>query len=419
MMPGTPRNEPMHVAVVTANPIATGGMQTFSRFLIDTILQAGQRVTVALSGHNIYGDLYEQYPHALEIDPVEWVDDTTAGDRDYQHHIIIERKKWFRRAEADVAVFIQSSNTPFRCAAIGARAANTPILITHRTMPWIKDFVPIGKHFGGLISGLGLHNRKLIRQTRGVAKAADRIVYNSAAVRREYERIYHYPPSKGRVIRNALNEERLPLNSINNEHQPTTVGYLGRLAAEKRIDVLLKAFARLPTQFASRVLLYGEGPEEASLRRLAEQLNITDRVEFRGNTSNVAAAYAQMDIVCLCSRREASSNTVLEALAAGKAVIVSDVGGLPELVDQGRCGRIVPIGDESALAVYLQQLIAEPNVRLQLGRDAMHFVRKQHDHHSIARQWLTLLHETACITMDEYTGLPTEATEPVYDLAAG
>jgi len=383
-------SRPLHLALVTANPLRIGGMQTFARFLVETACTAGWRVTVALSGENIFGGI----GGSLDVQQVDWVDANLAGDRRYRLPTIIARRCWFREHRPDVALFVQSSNTPFRASIVGAVLAGTPVAMTHRTMPWIRDFVPAGRHLFGLLPGLGLHNRRQILKTRIAAVFASRIIYNSEFVRQEYERIYGYPRSKGCVIVNAAP----PVSRVIVRQPPqdcVVIGYLGRLADEKRIDVLIRALAAMRHRRMARLLVYGEGPLRDSLAKLADELSIADRVDFRPSTSDTATAYAEMDIVAVCSRRESSSNTVLEAMAAGKAVVVSDAGGLPELIDNGQAGISVPVGDATALAEALDHLTANRDERIRLGQKAQALASQRHDVDRVGSQWLSLLSEVA------------------------
>ncbi len=398
----TPVNQPErgpHLVLVTANPITIGGMQKFTHYLADTLLSAHWRVTVALSGENIFQDLAADDHLPLRIEAVNWLDATMAGDRFYRWSIINERRRWFRRVGADVALFVQSSNSPFRASIVGARLAGLPVVVTQRTMPWIRDFVPSRRYLGGLISGLGLHNRKMVWKTRLAVLLANHIVYNSETVRQCYERDYRFPKRKGRVIVNAVKRrvESEANISAAGDHKAKSViiGYVGRLSSEKRLDVLLRAVARLYADWPVRVLIYGDGPERTALSSLAAVLGIADRVQWMGETDDIWSAYAHMDIVCLCSPRESSSNMVLEAMAAGKAVVVSAVGGLPELIGFGRLGISVPPDNVEALADALVELIAGDERRRALGERAGREVTIAHDAEHVGRQWLELLGEVA------------------------
>lgn len=381
-----------HLAVVTGNPGQQGGMQTFSRFVVQTACAADWRVTIALSGMDLYSQMTFTSHARPQVETVDWVDKDFTGDRRYEHRTIRERYRWFRWHQPDVALFVQSSNTPFRASLVAARLAGVRVVMTHRTMPWMKEFVPRGRHCFGLVPGLGLHNRRQVLKTRVAALASDRIVYNSEAVREAYERDYGYPARKGRVIPNATTVPALP-KEHDRGRDVITIGYVGRLAEEKRVDVLIRAMAELRTRRPARLVIYGDGPERDNLSRIVDALGLADRVLFRGHTEDPWLAYADMDIVVLCSRREASSNMVLEAMAAGKAVIVSNVGGLPELIGLGRWGLCFEVGDVAGLARALDGLIDHDAERLRIGRLARLAACQSHDPKLIGENWITLFAE--------------------------
>jgi len=384
---------PLHVALVAGHPGGIGGLERTCRFVVQAMLPAGWRVTVALSGENIYGSVEAATPDRLRVEPVGWLDPTGAGDREYRPGRIRRSCRWFRSVRPDVALFIQSSNTPFRAAVVGARLAGVPVVVTHRTMPWPPEDHGSRRHLFGLVPGLGLYRTRTILRTRLVALLARAVVYNSRAVRDGYERIYGYPRAAGRVIPNAVAPPPAP--ELRRPAGPPVIGFVGRIGREKRLDVLLHAMDRLGPDIPARLVLVGEGPERPALQRLARELGLADRLTWTGPTEDVWPAYAGMDVVVLCSPRESSSNMILEAMAAGRAVVVTTAGGLPELVDHGRCGLLVPPLQVEALAGALRRLLTDAGLRATLGRRAAEQARNRHDPQDIRRQWLQTLQAAA------------------------
>jgi len=401
-MTGTDRDHPgeLHLALVAAHPARTGGMEKFCRFVVQSALSANWRVTVTLSGEDIYRDLEPK--HRLAIEQVDWLDHTFAGDRRYPWGQVWARRRWFRRVRPDVALFVQSSNTPFLASVMGAWLACVPIVTTHRTMSWPVDDVPRGRYLWGLVPGMGLHRRRVVFKTWLTAALARRVVYNSHQVRRGYECHYRYPRRKGRVIVNAVEPPRPRAhdNACQNpggarDPDAVTVGYVGRLGREKRIDILIRALAALQTERAVKLVIYGEGPERQRLIALARELGVSDRIEFCGLTNDISPAYRRCDCVVLCSPRESSSNMVLEAMAAGTVVVVTRVGGLPELIGYGRFGVCVPPLDVKALAAGLTRLIENDALRADLAAKAHRAARARHDPAVVGSAWLHVLREAA------------------------
>ena len=143
---------------------------------------------------------------------------------------------------------------------------------------------------------------------------------------------------------------------------------IGRLVPQKGFDVLLEAFARAAIS-SHDLLLAGEGPERAALEELAARLKISDRVNFLGRADRPTAVSLFMgcSFFVLPSRHEPQGIVNLEAMAAGKAVIASQVGGVPEIVLDGQCGVLVASDDADALSVALKQMCEDESLRERLG----------------------------------------------------
>ncbi len=170
----------------------------------------------------------------------------------------------------------------------------------------------------------------------------------------------------------------LPLASEFVQHLdgPLRVGMVGRLAPWKGQDLFLRAFARaFPSGEAHAVVigaaLFGEDGYAAELHGLVETLGITDRVDFRGFRQDIGAELARLDVVVHASRvPEPFGLVVVEAMAAGMAVVVPDRGGPAEVVEDGLTGLTYRMGDEGSLAAALSKIAADPVLRKQLGDSA-------------------------------------------------
>ncbi len=396
MISSRDENRRLHVALVAAHPARTGGMEKFCRFLVREMLDAGWQVTVALSGEDVYSEWIRPRENRLDIQRVEWLDRTFAGDRNYTWSTIRRRRKWFRVVRPDVAVFVQSSNTPFRASIVGAALARVPVVTTHRTMPWPVEDPPASRHFLGMLPGLHLHRRKVVLKTWLTSALARVVVCNSQAVQAGYEQLYGYSHRKTVTIPNAVELPRTPQDTTEpRDSSSCTIGYVGRISKEKRLDVLLHAIARMKTTRPVTLLMYGEGPGHTNLTRLAEELGLSARVIWAGPTHDVSSAYDRCDIVALCSPRESSSNMILEAMVAGRATVVTRTGGLPELVGDGQAGICVPPLDIDALATSLDYLVEHEDFRRQIGVRARARAAELHNPRRIARAWRNILSAAA------------------------
>jgi phosphatidylinositol alpha 1,6-mannosyltransferase len=145
--------------------------------------------------------------------------------------------------------------------------------------------------------------------------------------------------------------------------------FVGRLDVEKRVDELLRAFARLPRELPADLEIIGDGTQREAWHRLAAELGLGDRVRFRGFVSEpeLLAAYGQGAVFVMPGVAELQSLVTLEAMSAGLPVVAADAMALPHLVRPGRNGWLYPPGDVDALAARLGQLLADPDLRRRMG----------------------------------------------------
>lgn len=151
---------------------------------------------------------------------------------------------------------------------------------------------------------------------------------------------------------------------------------VGRLSPEKGHKDLLEAVRLLSSRQAGlpfRLVLVGDGPERANLERIAQDLE--DRVVLAGHTSDVRPYYGAADLLVLPSHSEGSPNVLLEAMAAGLPILGTAVGGVPEIVEDGRTALLAPPHDPEALANGIKHLLEEPERTASLGQAAAEHVR--------------------------------------------
>lgn len=193
---------------------------------------------------------------------------------------------------------------------------------------------------------------------------ADRIiVLNTAARHRLLQR--RVPGSRVVLLRNGtVGGARREWNMVpHGEHRldhPAVVTVAG-LYRHKGVDVLLRAFAHVMRVLpAARLYVVGDGPEGERLRLLALRLGIADRVSFEGARPDAERYMAGADAFVLPSRVESSGLVIAEARAAGVPVIASAVGGIPEMLDGGQAGRLVPPDDPEALGSAVLAVLTDP-----------------------------------------------------------
>jgi len=145
------------------------------------------------------------------------------------------------------------------------------------------------------------------------------------------------------------------------------IGYVGRLAPQKRADLLVEAFGRM--REPASLVVVGDGPDRERVHGLAAGLPRVHLTGFVEHTA-VPAVLASLDVLVLPSAYEEMGSVLTEAMASGLPVVASDVGGIPEVVRHGQTGLLVPPGDVAALAAALDRLAADADLRARLSAGA-------------------------------------------------
>lgn len=139
------------------------------------------------------------------------------------------------------------------------------------------------------------------------------------------------------------------------------VACVARLEPVKGVDVFVRAAALVARSHPdARLAVIGDGSQRAALEALAGESGVAERLVFAGNLSPVAPAIAAADVLVVPSRSEGLPMVVLEAMALGKPVVASEVGGIPEAVEDGVTGLLVPPDDPAALADAIGELLDDP-----------------------------------------------------------
>ena len=173
---------------------------------------------------------------------------------------------------------------------------------------------------------------------------------------------------KVRVIHNGM--PHLDANYLANPaSQPPTIVMVARFMQQKDHATLLKALSTLQDR-QWRVQFIGDGPLESAVRALSDNLGLLGRVEFLGERQDVDRILSNAQVFVLASHWEGLSRSTIEALRAGLPCVISDVGGMNELISEGVEGYLVPRNDSHLLAECLKRLIENPDLRARFGNAA-------------------------------------------------
>ena len=171
---------------------------------------------------------------------------------------------------------------------------------------------------------------------------------------------------------------------------------VGRLVPAKGLDTLIDAWARLAREHpGARLLLVGEGPLRPEIAARAASSGIGDRVVLLGARADVPELLRRADIYVSASRTEGMSNALLEALGSGLPVVATRTGSAPDVVVDGDCGWLVPVGDAAALAEALGRLVGDASQRARLGDAARRRAVAEFSIAAIVQRYIEMYREIA------------------------
>jgi glycosyltransferase involved in cell wall biosynthesis len=206
-----------------------------------------------------------------------------------------------------------------------------------------------------------IQNRLAYRAVRWTYPLADLVLTLTAGARDDLIRNFGVPAERVKVLpANAVIDEAYPLPAAV-PREPGLIVSLGRLSPEKDFATLIKAAALLPSASPVRIEIAGDGPEHGALSGLIRELGVNDRVRLVGRIAEPFVLLRRASLAVCASRYEGFGNAVVEALACGTPVVSTDCPyGPREILDHGRFGVLVPVGDPRALAEAMVQSVDAP-----------------------------------------------------------
>lgn len=188
---------------------------------------------------------------------------------------------------------------------------------------------------------------------------------------------------KLKVVRNGIEpfevKERTQARRELGVHEDgvLVVGTIAELHHIKGLDVLLRAWSKFHKESQTHLFIIGEGEERQHLENMASNLGISESVTFKGFVNNARSLLSAFDIFVLPSRSEAMPYAPLEAGVAGIPVISTSVGGVPEIIESGITGALIPKEDSEALLSSLILFHENPRMRDRLGKDLKKVVEEK------------------------------------------
>lgn len=209
---------------------------------------------------------------------------------------------------------------------------------------------------------------KAERAVRRHFSGADAVVSVSEGLTRDLRDNFGVDPARLHTIYNPayrasfVADATLPVAHpwLANKERPVVIA-AGRLHHVKGFDTLLDAFAQLRRSVDARLLILGEGKERQNLEAQVKSLDLSDSVQLPGRVGSLAPWMSRADVFVLSSRREGLPAVLIEALAMGMTVVAARCpSGPDEILEEGRWGRLVPVGDVQALATAMAQALEQP-----------------------------------------------------------
>lgn len=155
----------------------------------------------------------------------------------------------------------------------------------------------------------------------------------------------------------------------------------------KRVHDVIHVFKKISDQVHAKLLLIGDGPEKSVVCDLVKKLELTDRVLFLGKQEKVEELYSISDLKLLLSEKESFGLVLLEAMACGVPCIATDVGGIPEVIEHGETGFLVPLGDIEAAAKHAVSILKNKALHEQVSAAAQSSVQAHFSSEKIVSEY--------------------------------
>jgi glycosyltransferase involved in cell wall biosynthesis len=354
----------MPVVLVVINDLATGGAQRVA---------AGQAIGLAAAGYDVH------------VASLERVADGALLDDCRREGVPVHPLRSAREPQVGAVVRLQSLLARLRPAVVHTHLAYAGVMgRTCARLARVPGLVSTQHNLSDWEERAGEPLRALDRRT---LRWCDAVVAASNAIRQAVVRRDPVLAARTRVIHNGVDLEVFEVRDANRrtlarasfgfDSRHCVIGAVSRLDPRKGIDTLVEAFsAAIAVRPEARLLIVGGGPERAALEAAVCAKGLEAVVRFTGERRDVAGCLAAMDVFAAPSRTEGLGLALIEAMAAGLPVLGSRVGGIPEVVDDGHSGWLLPVDDTGAWRDALVRIAASPSTRIALGVEARRRARR-------------------------------------------
>lgn len=213
------------------------------------------------------------------------------------------------------------------------------------------------------------YSERIAKMLKKYAKRADGWVFQTEDAQKWYGD--SIKDCKAIVIPNAVNPAFIRPHYEGKKRK--VIAGAGRLDVQKNFDLLIRAFAKIASEFPEyNLIIYGKGDKEQELKSLVESLGLQDRIDLPGNIQNIAEEMEKNTMFVLSSDFEGMPNALMEAMALGLPCVSTDCpcGGPRYLIQDGVNGLLVPVGDENKMAEAIKNLLTNSDYAKKMGQNA-------------------------------------------------
>lgn len=318
-------------------------------------------------GYNCVIYVEEQVGKHYEVEEnVSIVQETEFFKNYYTRHFqqIFQLRKRVKEINPDLIISFQTNQNAL--SVLATRGKNIPVIVSERGDPY-------------------QYNNIVAKLKTMVINMAEGGVFQTSKAMAYYGRKLQ---DRSCVIYNPCTVPLMPIPEWNERRNE--IAFVARFdIQQKRQDLMVRAFAEVAKQIPEiRLSFYGEGKEQAIIEKLANELGIAERVDFKGLTRNIPNVIRKARIFVMTSDYEGLPNALIEAMAVGLPCISTDCspGGAAELIENGVNGIITPVGDTVALANAMITILKDNNRADYMSNEAQKIIYKL-DSSKIYEQW--------------------------------
>ena len=371
----------MRVSILTYAPSGWGGTEVNTLGFARALAADGHSVALVQLGHRVYREHIDanEAVELRDVDPPAPLNAIPFG--------------WWRRLlrslEPDVCA-LSKGGFEVRAPALDLAAhvsARRYVLIEHHPAEALPPRTS-SRHLGGLVPGIGLWWWREFLPAWFHLRLADRVITDSEHVTSVLESSFRLDRSKTFCVHPGIDAGRVAFRPCSRDRLRTAwgipddavvIGSVARLVPVKALDRAVRAVADLHAQRVHPSLwlvIGGDGPERASLRQLAAELGVADRVVTPGYVPDVADALSAFDVFVMPSREEGFGITLLEAMACERVSVAMNSGGPAEIITNDLLGWLTPADDQEAFVAGVRQavLLSADERRMMGARARSHVV---------------------------------------------